>query len=269
MLVRLAFAVMIQVDADILLIDEVLAVGDAAFQQKCFDEFVRIRERGQDDPARHARHGRGAALLRPRDAARARRAWSRSATRDAVGNRYLELNFSEAARDAEPSASRRRPSGSATAAPRSSRRGSRTRRGERVDDAARPAAAARSPRACASTRDGRGPALRRRAPERRAATPCFAASNAVVEPAARAASRAGEEVDVPRHVRQRARARPLPRDAGGRRARAAGSPGSTAASGSPRVLVVRRRAHRRRSSTCRTTSSVERRRRARRSPDER
>ena len=36
--VRLAFSVMIQVDADVLLIDEVLAVGDAAFQQKCFDD---------------------------------------------------------------------------------------------------------------------------------------------------------------------------------------------------------------------------------------
>src|SRR4051812_11189100 len=46
MLVRLAFSVMIQVDADILLIDEVLAVGDAAFQQKCFDEFGRIRRSG-------------------------------------------------------------------------------------------------------------------------------------------------------------------------------------------------------------------------------
>ena len=44
MLVRLAFAVMIQVDADILLIDEVLAVGDAAFQQKCYEEFARIRD---------------------------------------------------------------------------------------------------------------------------------------------------------------------------------------------------------------------------------
>ena len=43
MLVRLAFAVMIQVDADVLLIDEVLAVGDAAFQQKCYDEFARLR----------------------------------------------------------------------------------------------------------------------------------------------------------------------------------------------------------------------------------
>jgi ABC-type polysaccharide/polyol phosphate transport system ATPase subunit len=42
--VRLAFSVMIQVDADILLIDEVLAVGDANFQQKCFDVFHRLRD---------------------------------------------------------------------------------------------------------------------------------------------------------------------------------------------------------------------------------
>src|SRR6266705_3410278 len=46
MLVRLAFAVMIYVDAEILLIDEVLAAGDAAFQQKCYDEFERIRRSG-------------------------------------------------------------------------------------------------------------------------------------------------------------------------------------------------------------------------------
>jgi ABC-type polysaccharide/polyol phosphate transport system ATPase subunit len=45
--VRLAFSVAIQVDADILLIDEVLAVGDAAFQQKCFDVFNRMREEGR------------------------------------------------------------------------------------------------------------------------------------------------------------------------------------------------------------------------------
>jgi ABC-type polysaccharide/polyol phosphate transport system ATPase subunit len=45
--VRLAFAVMIQVDADVLLIDEVLAVGDAAFQQKCYQEFERMREEGK------------------------------------------------------------------------------------------------------------------------------------------------------------------------------------------------------------------------------
>ncbi|MEI2703294.1 MAG: ABC transporter ATP-binding protein [Baekduia sp.] len=47
MLVRLAFSVMIQVDADVLLIDEVLAVGDAAFQQKCYDEFARLRREGR------------------------------------------------------------------------------------------------------------------------------------------------------------------------------------------------------------------------------
>jgi ABC-type polysaccharide/polyol phosphate transport system ATPase subunit len=47
MQVRLAFAVAIQVDADILLIDEVLAVGDAAFQQKCLEEFQVIKRSGR------------------------------------------------------------------------------------------------------------------------------------------------------------------------------------------------------------------------------
>jgi ABC-type polysaccharide/polyol phosphate transport system ATPase subunit len=47
MQVRLAFSVMVQVDADVLLIDEVLAVGDAAFQQKCFDAFYRLRDEGK------------------------------------------------------------------------------------------------------------------------------------------------------------------------------------------------------------------------------
>src|SRR3954454_5965599 len=47
MQVRLAFAVMVQSGAEILLIDEVLAVGDAAFQQRCFDEFVRLRREGR------------------------------------------------------------------------------------------------------------------------------------------------------------------------------------------------------------------------------
>jgi ABC-2 type transport system ATP-binding protein len=44
MLVRLAFSVMIQSDAEILLIDEVLAVGDASFQQKCADVFHEMRD---------------------------------------------------------------------------------------------------------------------------------------------------------------------------------------------------------------------------------
>jgi ABC-type polysaccharide/polyol phosphate transport system ATPase subunit len=47
MMVRLAFAVMVQADADIMLIDEVLAVGDAAFAQKCNDVFHARRAAGK------------------------------------------------------------------------------------------------------------------------------------------------------------------------------------------------------------------------------
>jgi ABC-type polysaccharide/polyol phosphate transport system ATPase subunit len=47
MSVRLGFAVAIQVDADVLLVDEVLAVGDASFQQKCFDQFDRLKAEGR------------------------------------------------------------------------------------------------------------------------------------------------------------------------------------------------------------------------------
>jgi ABC-type polysaccharide/polyol phosphate transport system ATPase subunit len=47
MMVRLAFAVMVQADADIMLIDEVLAVGDASFAQKCMDVFHERRAAGK------------------------------------------------------------------------------------------------------------------------------------------------------------------------------------------------------------------------------
>jgi ABC-type polysaccharide/polyol phosphate transport system ATPase subunit len=47
MYVRLAFATMIQVDADVLVIDEVLAVGDASFQAKCYETLEEIRSRGR------------------------------------------------------------------------------------------------------------------------------------------------------------------------------------------------------------------------------
>jgi ABC-type polysaccharide/polyol phosphate transport system ATPase subunit len=47
MLVRLAFSLMMEVDADIMLIDEVLAVGDAAFQQKCADAFHEMKAAGK------------------------------------------------------------------------------------------------------------------------------------------------------------------------------------------------------------------------------
>jgi ABC-type polysaccharide/polyol phosphate transport system ATPase subunit len=47
MLVRLAFSLMIQVEADVLMVDEVLAVGDAAFQLKCMEAFARLHELGK------------------------------------------------------------------------------------------------------------------------------------------------------------------------------------------------------------------------------
>ena len=81
MSVRLGFAVAIQVDADILLVDEVLAVGDAAFQQKCFEQFQALKDAGRTIVLRHPRHVGGRALLRPRDAAREGRRRSSSATR--------------------------------------------------------------------------------------------------------------------------------------------------------------------------------------------
>jgi ABC-type polysaccharide/polyol phosphate transport system ATPase subunit len=90
--VRLAFAVMVQVDADLLLIDEVLAVGDAAFQQKCFDEFNRLRDAGKT------------IVLVTHDMSAVRRFCHRALLMDRgrvvelgdpehVGGSYLELNF--------------------------------------------------------------------------------------------------------------------------------------------------------------------------------
>lgn len=46
MYMRLAFSVAINVDADILLIDEILAVGDANFQAKCFNKLREIKANG-------------------------------------------------------------------------------------------------------------------------------------------------------------------------------------------------------------------------------
>jgi ABC-type polysaccharide/polyol phosphate transport system ATPase subunit len=44
MQLRLAYSIAIQVDFDILVLDEVLAVGDQSFQEKCFATFTRLRE---------------------------------------------------------------------------------------------------------------------------------------------------------------------------------------------------------------------------------
>jgi len=46
MYIRLGFSVAVHVHADVLLVDEVLAVGDAEFQQKCFDHIEKLRAKG-------------------------------------------------------------------------------------------------------------------------------------------------------------------------------------------------------------------------------
>ena len=90
--VRLAFSVMIEVDADILLIDEILAVGDAAFQQKCFDVFFRMRDEGKTvvfvthDMAAVERFCSRALLLERGEIV------ALGAPSD-IADRYLELNF--------------------------------------------------------------------------------------------------------------------------------------------------------------------------------
>jgi len=47
MQVRLAFSIAIQAQSEILLVDEVLAVGDSSFQKKCFDVFRRLKKEGR------------------------------------------------------------------------------------------------------------------------------------------------------------------------------------------------------------------------------
>ncbi|QNG39017.1 ABC transporter ATP-binding protein [Geodermatophilaceae bacterium NBWT11] len=47
MYVRLGFSVAINIDPDVLLVDEVLAVGDAMFQEKCMEKFAEFRRAGK------------------------------------------------------------------------------------------------------------------------------------------------------------------------------------------------------------------------------
>jgi ABC-type polysaccharide/polyol phosphate transport system ATPase subunit len=92
--VRLAFSVMVHVEPDVLLIDEVLAVGDAAFQQKCYDALNRAHDAGRT------------ILLVTHDMDQVQRFCDRALLLDrgrmvAVGDpatvaaRYLQLNFAD------------------------------------------------------------------------------------------------------------------------------------------------------------------------------
>ncbi|MBU0647960.1 ABC transporter ATP-binding protein [Patescibacteria group bacterium] len=106
MLVRLAFSTAIQADFDILLLDEVLAVGDYNFQMKCQDVFSSLKQKGKSvvfvshdlaaimhycDRTMLLEKGKKIACGNPRE----------------INKKYLEMNLSDAAKtSAQPSASR-------------------------------------------------------------------------------------------------------------------------------------------------------------------
>jgi ABC-2 type transport system ATP-binding protein len=101
MLVRLAFSVMMEADADILLIDEVLAVGDAAFQQKCADAFQGMKTAGKTivlvthEMAAVEQYCHRAMLI---DGGRI----THIGDPGDVGRHYLQLNFEEPSHGAVP-----------------------------------------------------------------------------------------------------------------------------------------------------------------------
>jgi lipopolysaccharide transport system ATP-binding protein len=64
MYVRLAFAVAAHLEAEILVVDEVLAVGDMQFQQKCLGENGRCGKRGADGIVCKSQYGDSAFLVR-------------------------------------------------------------------------------------------------------------------------------------------------------------------------------------------------------------
>lgn len=105
MLVRLAFSLLLEVDADVLLIDEVLAVGDAAFQQKCADAFHEMKAAGKTivlvthEMASVEAYCHRAMLI---DGGKI----TTIGAPDEVGRRYLRLNFESAGAGADLSGAR-------------------------------------------------------------------------------------------------------------------------------------------------------------------
>ena len=147
MSVRLAFSVAIQVDADVLLVDEVLAVGDAAFQQKCFEQFQRLKAAGKTivfvthDMGAVERFCDRAMLIERGKVIDDRR------RRTTIARAYNELNFGRLVHDARGGTALRRPRGGRD-------RGGvvRDADGERVDGDRRRASRSCSRWRCASTR---------------------------------------------------------------------------------------------------------------------
>ena len=89
MVVRLAFAVAIHVDPEILLVDEALAVGDVYFRQRCMRKVHELRVAWNYYSIRFSRHGRCKGAGRPRDVARPRRVRWPSERRISLLSKYL------------------------------------------------------------------------------------------------------------------------------------------------------------------------------------
>jgi ABC-type polysaccharide/polyol phosphate transport system ATPase subunit len=113
--VRLAFSVAVQVDAEVLLVDEVLAVGDAAFQQKCYEQFQKMKDDGRTivlvthdmnavsrfcDRAMLLEHGNVVSIGEP----------------SAIGRHYYDLNFRREAVRGDDGSERRGDQAGATIA---------------------------------------------------------------------------------------------------------------------------------------------------------
>ena len=235
MQVRLAFSVMIEVDAEILLIDEVLAVGDAAFQQKCFDVFYRMRDEGRTillvthdmgaverfcHRALLLEHGRGRELDEPAGGG-ASATWSSTSATPRSRRTSSELGR-ERARGRRGRDRRGVVRGRARAsAPTRSCRASR----------------ARSARACEF--DGRGRGSRaRRGLRRRGRASVFGDVDAVGRGTRRAASGRATRRRCRVTLRRGLRPGPRLRDAGGRRARQRATSCSTARGRLASVVVT-------------------------------
>ena len=160
MSVRLGFSTAIQVDADMLLVDEVLAVGDAAFQAKCFGEFERLKREGRTilfvthDMATVERFCDRAMLL------------ERGEVVDIgpprpIAQQYAELNFGRA------SAARAQASADGPAAVRVTRRMVRGRDGRAGRSPSTRARRAAPASTWSSTAPSTGPAVRDHLPQRR------------------------------------------------------------------------------------------------------
>ena len=104
MYMRLGFAIAAHIEADVLLLDEVFAVGDEAFQRKCFGKIFEFKQARRHDRLRLARRGVGRAAVRPRGPAEGRRRRRSTARRTRRSSRTGRSSPASATRRSAPRA---------------------------------------------------------------------------------------------------------------------------------------------------------------------